>query len=370
MSTAPSGTGLDIQVNHVFCALDGDPTSAATVRAHASDWDWDIIAPKVLRARPDAAAALRALLEEPRRAGRAQGVPEYAPLLAPESDILLGRKLEPIDAVPVPFPSWAVVCRDEGGGEGLARGWHVILAARTGVGKSVVSLNAAHIAVGAGHVVYFASLEMSQTQLWTRFLAIASGQPIHKLEQGPHLDTGAHRAAGRLVHGLHEETGGLFLSNQRQLSDLGQVEAAIRHAVECEGARLAIVDYLQLCARDPNDPGEVTKASHTIRRLAQDLNVTTLCLSQFNRETSKLDAKPSVHGLMGGSAIENDSDQVLLIDHSRMQRAPLPAEGWHSFATLAKNRHGPTVDIPIAFDSRTLRMREQMPDELPAMRVA
>jgi KaiC/GvpD/RAD55 family RecA-like ATPase len=286
-------------------------------------------------------------------------------LLGDHAEQLLVRKFEPVDAVPTLFRSWTAACRDEGGGEGLARGWHCTVAARTGVGKSVFALNSCKEALLAGTRVFFLSLEMSQVQLETRFLAIMSGTPVRRMEQGPHLDAAAHRAAARRLQELHDATGGVFMSNRRQLHSLAQVDAAVRRAVEHDDARLVVLDYLQLAARDPNDAKE-TIASHAVRRLAQDLGVTTLVLSQFNRETSKLDIRPSVHGLMGGSAIENDSDQIVLIDHSRMERAPAPAFGWTGYALLAKNRHGPTLEIPMSFDSETLRITERMPDELPA----
>ena len=100
--------------------------------------------------------------------------------------------------------------------------------------------------------------------------------------------------------------------------------------------------------------------------MPRDLNVITICLSQFNRETHRRRGRPTIHDLMGGSAIENDSDQVLLLDHTSIQRTPAPLDGWDADLLLAKNRHGPSVSVPIRFDTRTLRFRELMPDELPA----
>lgn len=295
--------------------------------------------------------------------------PAYDALGGLHAEELLQRKLAPIDAVPTVFPSWSKVCGDEGGRQGLARGWHVTLAARTGVGKSVWALNAARTAVEAGARVYFISLEMSQMQLETRLLAIASGVPVRRLEQGRDFDADAHRRAAEKLEAACENSGGLFLSNRRPLYGLDQVESAARHAVESEGCRLVVVDYLQLAAADPNDPKEITAASHAIRRLATDLGISTIALSQFNRATSAANERPTIYGLFGGSAIENDSDQVLLIDHSRLERVPAPGEGWYGHVLLAKNRHGPTVDIPIHFDARTLRMAERLPDELPARKV-
>jgi hypothetical protein len=65
-------------------------------------------------------------------------------------------------------------------------------------------------------------------------------------------------------------------------------------------------------------------------------------------------------GLMGGSPLENDSDQVALLDHSQYAR-----DHDRNAATtrllLSKNRHGPSAIIPVRWDYRSLRLREIEP---------
>jgi replicative DNA helicase len=296
-------------------------------------------------------------------AGRAAApTVEFDALLGAHGEGLLERKLLPIDAVPTPFPAWSGACRDEGGGVGLARGWHVLGAARTGMGKSVWALNVARHAVLHGETVTFVSLEMSQPQLETRMLAIVAGLPVRSLEQGRALKPETHRAALRELEEIHERTGGTFISNRRTLYNLPAVEAAICQAHDDLGSRFFVVDYLQLAAVDPNDPSAITEVSHRVRQLAKDLSVITVGLSQFNRLTSASKERPTVHGLMGGSALENDSDQVVLLDHSRVERAPAGVDGWHGYAMLDKNRHGPLTEIPILFNRGSLRMTERAPE--------
>jgi replicative DNA helicase len=82
-------------------------------------------------------------------------------------------------------------------------------------------------------------------------------------------------------------------------------------------------------------------------------------LSQFNRETSRNRAeRPTAQGLMGGSALENDSHQVLLFDHSRFTRTANLADTW---LIVDKNRHGATTDLPVQWDYRTLRLSSRVP---------
>ena len=78
----------------------------------------------------------------------------------------------PVEAIPTPFPMWNQQCRDEGGGVGLALGWHVVIAGSTGHGKSLLAIGMAAKAIMDGETVAFMSLEMSTPQLASRLYAI------------------------------------------------------------------------------------------------------------------------------------------------------------------------------------------------------
>ena len=242
--------------------------------------------------------------------------PVFDRLDAPHLDALMQSKMRPVDAVPTPWPNWTAVCGNEGGREGLARGWTVTVGAKTGVGKSIILCNAAWMALAAGAQVSFLSLEMSQAQLETRLLAMIAGCPVRELEQGRSFSRFAFEKAVEVALDLQERAGGGFSVNRRQIHSLASALDAMREQHEVYGSRLFLVDYLQL-AGNPNDPESITEVSHCIRGLTVDLNVTTIAASQFNRATSATDERPRSQGLMGGSALENDSDQVVLIDHSR-----------------------------------------------------
>lgn len=279
-------------------------------------------------------------------------------------DAIKDRKLAPVDAVPTPLPSWNQKCRDAGGGVGLARGWHVTVGANTGSGKSLVALNLAASALNAGESVGFLSLEMSQEQLVTRLLGIVSGVSMPSLEAGQSFSLSEWRTAAQALNDLYARTGGMVYVNREQVSKLEDVLAAMRFLHESHGCRYLVVDYMQLAfvqgARSILDATQ--QVSHSIRDLARSLGVVSVALSQFNRETSaNREAPPTPQGLMGGSPLENDSDQVILLDHSEYVRN----EHTNSATTrllLAKNRHGPQAIIPVRWDYRTLRLRELVGD--------
>ena len=61
---------------------------------------------------------------------------------------------------------------------------------------------------------------------------------------------------------------------------------------------------------------------------------------------------------MGGSPVENDSHQVLLLDHSRMVRQGTTMDTW---LIMDKNRHGSVADIPVRWDFKNLRLLPRTP---------
>jgi replicative DNA helicase len=278
-------------------------------------------------------------------------------------DDLLLLKQKPIDAVPTPFPGWNHKCRDFGGGVGLARGWHITIGGNTGSGKSVFALNMAFCAVEFGEKVGFVSLEMSAQQLTTRYMAIVSGENIAYLEPGGRLDPVIHRRAAKAVNELKEKSKGSLHCNDRHIGDLGDIIDAIHDLHQVRGCRFIIVDYMQLAKvlRVSNLLDAVTEISNEVRCAGQDLKIVTVGLSQFNRETSRDREHPPVpQGLMGGSPLENDSDQVMLIDHTSYQRNPVTHEASQTFI-LGKNRHGPCGPIDCSWDYDTLRVYETAP---------
>lgn len=269
---------------------------------------------------------------------------------------ILTEKLAPVDAVPTPIPEWNTLCHGGGGGVGLARGWLVTIGANTGTGKSLIGINIAAEAIRHGEVVTFISLEMGRSELATRLLSVVSGESVEGLEQGPMFNATSYARAALTLDDIRQQTGGHVLVNRKPISRLQDIAACLRYHVEVHGSRFFVVDYLQLAWTSPShsDFERVTQVAHTLRELTQTHSVVTVALSQFNRQTSANRAeRPVAQGLMGGSAIENDSHQVLLFDHSRFTRTGNLADTW---LIVDKNRHGGVKDLPVQWDYRTLRL--------------
>lgn len=276
------------------------------------------------------------------------------------------RNLEPIEAISTPWESWNLACRGRGGQVGLALGWHILVAGKSGGGKTFVACNIAVHGVEIGEAVTFHSLEMDWDELAARHLAIVGGEAAWRLNPGKSFSPITYDAAAEKInHAL-----GSLTINTDPMGKLSQVVEGITRAYEQRGSRLHIIDYLQLAwtgdATSRYD--RITEVSHAVRELAKKHKLVTVALSQMNRDGIKTPGKPQKESMDGGGALEQDADQVLLMDHSRKQPA-VNAEGrnrgWVGWMILDKNRHGEEPEIPIRFDSDTFRIRELLPDEVP-----
>jgi hypothetical protein len=274
-------------------------------------------------------------------------------------DAMLDKARQPVDAMPTMWPTWNRACRMYGGGIGLARGWHCVVAGGAGAGKSLVALNLTAAALRSGASVGWVSLEMSREQLLLRLLGISTGRRLMDLEPGQSFDPYAFTTATEDFIERMATAGSHLWMAERPSRDLGEVDRLMRDAVEA-GCRLIILDYLQLVAvQDAKLDDAMRRVSAAVQSLAYRHDVTTLALSQFNRSTTaNPDAPPTMHGLQGSSSIENDADQVLLLDHTTRKDEGF---GHKSFnVILDKNRHGPGATVPVLFDTASLQLVERI----------
>jgi replicative DNA helicase len=267
------------------------------------------------------------------------------------------RQMLPPDAVPTHLNSLNAICRDDGGGIGFAHGWFVTVGGNPGFGKSAMALNLASAALRNGEHVGYISLEMSRWQLAARFYAIHSGTPIAHLERGSYSPTIAAQARDRIA-----ALPPYYVPNEIT----GDWTAIVDFVRECyeKGCRWFVLDYLQLV--QIGDEESINRAMTSIvtdlRAWGVNNESTIVNLSQFNRQTSgEYGVRPRPQGLWGGMILEAASDMVLLLDHSRYVRTGNEAKTW---LLAAKNKHGPTGEIPIWWDYKNLQMHEALDDEV------
>ena len=272
---------------------------------------------------------------------------------------MMEKASNPVDAMPTMWHTWNRACRMYGGGQGLARGWHVVAAGGAGAGKSLIALNMTAEALRNGHSVGWVSLEMSREQLLLRLLGIATGRKLRDLEPGASFDPGAFTAASYSFMDRLEVSGAHLWMAERPTRDLPSVTQLMRRAVDA-GCRLVVLDYGQLVSvAGAKLDDAMRQVSAAVQGVAYRHDVNTLLLSQLNRSTtSDKGAPPTIFGLAGSSAIENDADQVLLIDQSDKTE---DLYGKNFNILLEKNRHGPNASIAVRMDTLNLQLVEQTP---------
>lgn len=255
-----------------------------------------------------------------------------------------------------PFLSTGYTQLDGALGGGLASPGVITLAARPGVGKSMMALNIAENVAAAGNPVMYVSLEMSRNQLLARRVGRISGVSYNKIMRGEIRNE--ERRDGRSE--WNRVTSALAAISERPLyiadktCGMAEIEMMGRSV---EGLRLLVIDHMGLVKRE-NANGklyeQVTATSHEILALSKKLEVPVLSLCQLNRESTKRnDKKPNLADLRNSGAIEEDSDAVILLHREAMylpkEMQPNPWEAQHLNVDVAKNRHGATGEVEMKF---------------------
>ena len=238
---------------------------------------------------------------------------------------------------------------------GLHGGEMVVIAARPSMGKTSLAMNIAeHVAIESRLAVGVFSLEMTAESLVLRMLCSRSRVNLRNIRDGflaerdfPKL-TGS---AGKLANAP------LFVDDSSGLSIL-QLRAKARRMYQQYGIKLFVIDYLQLLnstsRRAENRQQEIADISNGIKALAKELNVPVIVLSQLNRELEKdKNRKPRLSDLRESGAIEQDADLVaLLYKPSSGDDDEAPAQDLEAVPVnlyIAKQRNGPTGDVPLTF---------------------
>lgn len=243
-------------------------------------------------------------------------------------------------------------------GGGFKPGKQIVLAARPSVGKSSLAMELAYAVAAQGHGAAFFSQEMEASELLDRLTARIGAIELDNLNTGKLTDS---EWSGLVDAAEQYNALPLFIDDQPGLS-LADIQAKARKLKRERGISLLVLDYLQLCA--PADAKasrhhQIEEISRGLKVLAKQLGITTLILSQLNREVEKRPSgKPTLADLKESGAIEEDADTVIL----------LSADGQRDngdvvvHAEIAKNRGGKKGFVKLAFTGRHQRFVETVAD--------
>ena len=271
------------------------------------------------------------------------------------------------------FRERVTTIRDTEFGLTLRDGDSAIIAAWPGVGKSALAAQMAR-QFGDRHlecVIY--SLEMSEKQWYTRYIAATTGMTLEELESG--IGDAVDGLAATVMQGDWPDF--VTLVDDAALT-IPQIVGDIRRRAR-KGLRVAFIDYLQLLCKQ--DFESVTETSRVIKKLARETGVPIVSLSQLRRPSADAPRKPTMHHLKQSGALEADADLIVLLsqvpeESALVIRGKMKDGGWLvedpaydgkklCIYDVAKNRHGKTFDCPAYFDGggMTWQQVERTADE-------
>lgn len=221
----------------------------------------------------------------------------------------------------------------------LTRGWQpghlIIVAARPSVGKTRFASFCAREALAAERPVLFVTAEMSAKQITRRLLGLEARVDLTDIRDRDW--TKLARAAGVVARWPVEV--------DFRCTTPGMVRLAADRMRRKYGALgLVIVDYIQLFrgeGRPENRNLEVGSVGRELHRVALDLDVPVLALSQLSRavEKNKEPRKPVLSDLRDSGELEQAADLVAFL-HADESNDDVVRDVRRVEFLLAKNRHG------------------------------
>ena len=231
------------------------------------------------------------------------------------------------------------------------------------MGKTSLAMNIAeHVAVDERLPVGVFSLEMTAESLVLRLLCSRAKVNLKDIRSGflverdfPKITNAAGQLAGAPLY--IDDTSGLSIL---------QLRAKARRMAQQNGIKLFVIDYLQqmhsTSRKIDNRQQEIADISNGVKALAKELKVPMIVLSQLNRDFERdKGRKPNLADLRESGAIEQDADLVGILykvdpDDPSRRKDDVTDEDTGTIPEvlpinllIAKQRNGPTGDVPLTF---------------------
>ena len=190
----------------------------------------------------------------------------------------------------------------------------ILIAARPAMGKTAFALNIAQNAAMKANVpCAIFSLEMSKEQLATRLIAMDSMVDSQAIRTGALVDSDWDKLMDST---FRVGSTPMFIDDTPGIT-IAELRSKCRKLKQTQDIGLIIIDYLQLMngsGRSESRQQEISEISRSLKKLARELNVPVIALSQLNRAVdSREDHKPVMSDLRESGAIEQDADVIMFI---------------------------------------------------------
>ena len=190
----------------------------------------------------------------------------------------------------------------------------IILAARPAVGKTAFALNIAqNIGTRTDHSVAIFSLEMGAESLVNRMLCAEGTIEASHLRTGQLTEEEWHHLI--MAMGSLSRTS-IFIDDTPGIK-VSEIRARCRRLAQEKGnLGLILIDYLQLIEGSGRESRqqEVSEISRQLKKLAKELKVPVIALSQLSRSVEqRQDKRPVLSDIRESGSIEQDADIVAFL---------------------------------------------------------
>jgi replicative DNA helicase len=236
---------------------------------------------------------------------------------------------------------------------GFRAGQLVVLGARPSMGKTALVLGMAVAAAQRDVPTLYCSLEMSRAEVAERFLAM---EGVSTDVQAAGLSERDWARAAQAREKLR--TWPLRVDDDAAATVL-TVRSRARRMASRQGLGLVVVDYLQLMSHreTENRQTQVAEISRELKRLARELSVPVIAVSQLSRNLeAREDKVPRLADLRESGQLEQDADAVLFLHRPGVYDKK--ADPGEAHVIVAKHRNGPTGLVRLVWLPKRMRFAD------------
>jgi len=230
---------------------------------------------------------------------------------------------------------------------GLKKKTLTVLGARPRVGKTSwcqqVILNIAK----QGKVCLFASLEVSNREVYNKFVSMNKSIPAWKITENS-LNQTEKKDYDISKQELRESN---FIFYDDRPKSIKQIEAMVKQHIAKRKLDLLVVDYIQIIKRENHNKNiniseatAIKDITSSLKKIAIKYNIAVLGLAQLNRNGT--DA-PTMNDLKSSGGIEEDADRIIILHRQEDKNGILEDNGTFN---IAKNRLGASKVIKFSFN--------------------
>lgn len=231
----------------------------------------------------------------------------------------------------------------------------IVIAGRPAMGKTAFALSMAqNAALKYGKSVAIFSLEMAKEQLVDRMFSSLLMVDSWKLKKGM-LDDADFARIGGVMDEMSKAN--IYIDDSLGNS-ITELRSKVRRLKMEKGLDMIIIDYLQLMSLGGytnNRVQEISEISRSLKRIARELHVPVIALSQLSRAVeARPDKRPVLSDLRESGAIEQDADAVLMLYREEYYDPDTDRKGMADIL-IRKHRNGPVGRVELLFKAEQTR---------------